>query len=372
MVEYRVQRFTASELTLHVAQPRLYSERGPLSSCLWKGLLPGSSGQVRYDVTAQWAELNNGQPMMTSSGRAITSVALIADRRDVSRTRKTQHRKWISAETLKKVKARKKQNPGNCRGKQSNQEEYKKTFIDSLAKEAEDAAAKENMKNLYDTINKASKQLKLHHNASAVSTLPVEVVAIKQYLYSCLHYTSRSRRGRSLEEAIRNTSNHFDVVRTTGCQEITPQRKRSKYTSGRGRSNKPIGTLLLALHISKSSRPLTGRSDKKAISEGRWGGGGQKGANIRLRCYHVLAQQVIEILCDGGWLRDGDGDAPRVIKRGHRECVNQEKKNTHRCDAWGQVLWTLQTLRSHTASRWCIPVTLMNIWQQRTNDNSTQ
>ena len=61
----------------------------------------------------------------------------------------------------------------------------------------------------------------------------------------------------------------------------------------------------------------------------------------------------------GGWLRDGDGDAHRVTKLGDREYVDQEK-NTHRCDACGQVLWTLQALHSHTANRWCIPVTLMN------------
>ena len=67
----------------------------------------------------------------------------------------------------------------------------------------------------------------------------------------------------------------------------------------------------------------------------------------------------------GGWLRDGEGDAHIVTKLGHREYVDQEKK-THRCDACGQVLWTLQALRSHTASRWCIPVTLMNTRQQCT------
>ena len=39
----------------------------------------------------------------------------------------------------------------------------------------------------------------------------------------------------------------------------------------------------------------------------------------------------------GGWLRDGDGDAHRVTKLGHREYVDQEK-NTHRCDACGEVL----------------------------------
>ena len=67
----------------------------------------------------------------------------------------------------------------------------------------------------------------------------------------------------------------------------------------------------------------------------------------------------------GGWLRDDDGDAHRLTKLGHREYVDQEK-NTHRCDACGQVLWNMQALRSHTASRWCIPVTLMNTPQQPT------
>ena len=67
----------------------------------------------------------------------------------------------------------------------------------------------------------------------------------------------------------------------------------------------------------------------------------------------------------GGWLCDGEGDAHRVTKLGHRECVDQEK-NTHHCDACGHVLWTLQALHSHTASQWCIPVMLMNTRQQRT------
>ena len=41
----------------------------------------------------------------------------------------------------------------------------------------------------------------------------------------------------------------------------------------------------------------------------------------------------------GGWLRGGEGDAHIVTKLGNREYVDQEK-NTHRCDACGQVLWT--------------------------------
>ena len=49
----------------------------------------------------------------------------------------------------------------------------------------------------------------------------------------------------------------------------------------------------------------------------------------------------------GGGLRDGD--ALRVTKLGHREYVDQ--KNTHRYDACGQVLWTMQALHSHTASQ---------------------
>ena len=68
----------------------------------------------------------------------------------------------------------------------------------------------------------------------------------------------------------------------------------------------------------------------------------------------------------GNWLRDGDGDAHRVTKLGHREYVDQEK-NTHRCDACGQVLRTLRALHNHTKSRWCIPVTPMNTRQQRTS-----
>ena len=81
-----------------------------------------------------------------------------------------------------------------------------------------------------------------------------------------------------------------------------------------------------------------------------------------------LTQVVVK---PGGWLRDGVGDAHRGIKLGHGEYVDQEK-NTYRCDAWGQVLWTLQALRSHTASRWCIPVTLINTRQQRTRRHARE
>ena len=85
--------------------------------------------------------------------------------------RKHQHKEWISAKTLKKIESRriKKAIVNNSRTRAEKarvQKEYadgnkevktdKKNYINSLAKEAEEAAYSGNMKQLYDTTRKLS------------------------------------------------------------------------------------------------------------------------------------------------------------------------------------------------------------------------
>ncbi|KAK7103279.1 hypothetical protein V1264_018211 [Littorina saxatilis] len=87
--------------------------------------------------------------------------------------KKSQHKEWISADTIQKIEDRKKKkkarNESRTRaGKAKAQEEYtaaekevkkgikkdKKDYIDNLAKEAEEAAGQGNLKDLYMTTKK--------------------------------------------------------------------------------------------------------------------------------------------------------------------------------------------------------------------------
>ena len=93
--------------------------------------------------------------------------------------KKRQHKDWISAEKINKLQVRKEKkavlNNSRTRStKAAAREHYtvanravkksvktdKINFIDSLAKEAEDAAARENMKQLYDTTRKLAEKIK--------------------------------------------------------------------------------------------------------------------------------------------------------------------------------------------------------------------
>ena len=98
--------------------------------------------------------------------------------------KKRQHKDWISVETINKLQLRKEKkavlNNSRTRStKAAAHEQYtvankavkksvktdKINFIDSLAKESEDAAARGNMKQLYDTTRKLAGKFKTSREA---------------------------------------------------------------------------------------------------------------------------------------------------------------------------------------------------------------
>ena len=128
----------------------------------------------RYQVLQ---ELLGEEEEEASIDREWTSVkdALNKTCEEVLGRKKQQQKEWISAETCRKVQARKEKkaavnNSRTRAGKAAAQEEYsaanrevkrsvrqdKRDFVEQLAKEAEEAAGSRNMKQLYDTTKKLS------------------------------------------------------------------------------------------------------------------------------------------------------------------------------------------------------------------------